>query len=149
MPQKLVTVKTCSNPVEAAFLKAYLEDNGIPASDGAEDARAWTGRYAAIGRGVRLRVAPKDAGRARDLLENPPLPEPGWEAAIAYGAEKPSAPRANEPITRCPNCGSANVAEAALPAPVRVLITVLFLGLPLLFRKVTYICRDCDWGSNR
>ncbi len=149
MKSGLVTVKQCTNPFESAFLKDYLERNGIPARDTGAELRAFTGRYGLLSRGCRVQVRPEDAARARKLLERPPEAPLGF---AAYGVVEPAAPifdvRGN--LLRCPNCGSDNVEEVAISPIIRVLATVLLLGLPLLVaRKRAWVCRDCDWDSTR
>ena len=149
MKSGLVTVKQCTNPFESAFLKDYLERNGIPARDTGAELRAFTGRYGLLSRGCRVQVRAEDAARARKLLERPP------EAPLdfaAYSAAEATAPLfdARGNLLRCPNCGSDNVAEIAISPIIRMLAIILLLGLPLLVgRKRAWVCRDCDWDSTR
>lgn len=153
MPQPLVTVKTCSNAFESAFLKAYLEGNGIRTWDTGEQQKAWLGRYSMLARGTRIQVLPKDAARARKLLENPPefhMPEEAEDETS--GASEALALEFDEGgnLLKCPNCGSENIEELTTSPVVRLVLTILFLGLPLLFsQKRAWICRDCDWDSHR
>ncbi len=145
----LVTVKRCTNPFESAFLKDYLERNGIPARDTGMELRAFTGRYGLLSRGCQVQVRAEDAARARALLEHPP------EAPLDFAAQDTAdiaAPLfdARGNLLRCPNCGSDNVEEITISPIIRMLAIILLLGLPLLVaRKRAWVCRDCDWDSTR
>ncbi len=151
-PARRVLAKRCANSMEAAFLKGYLEDNGIPAWDGRETERAWTGRYGAISRGARLTVRASDYARAKPLLATPPPPP-------SYAEDEPDAPKESfvlpedgTPLERCPNCGSENI-ELLESSPLwRWATGLILLGIPFFLRsgpRSTYICRDCDWDSLR
>ena len=139
-------VQQCDNAFEAAFLKGYLDQHGIKAWADGEDSLRFSGKYAVIGKGVRVFVAPKDAARARKLIENVPSPEelpdeffdeePESElAGNGTSAEAPAAP------VVCPNCGSAHIGRTGLPLLVRILL----LGIPNLFHQPKWYCADCDW----
>lgn len=46
---------------------------------------------------------------------------------------------------KCPHCGSKNIAEMESPIFFRLAVTILLLGLPLLFPKPrTWMCKDCE-----
>jgi len=154
MIEKLVTVKHCSNPFEASFLQAYLENHGIRVHNSGDDLRSWTGRYSMLSRGIRLQVFARDAVKAEQLLENPPEhhgeeeeTESGEEETASGGPPETIAP--NGDLTRCPNCGSTNIEELRTPPLLRILSIIFLLGLPLLFSRRVWICRDCDWDSSR
>lgn len=149
MKSSLVTVKRCSNPFESAFLKDYLERNGIPARDSGMELRAFTGRYGLLSRGCQVQVRPEDAARARALLEHPPENPPDFAGQKGPAAAMPQYD-ASGTLLACPNCGSNKIEEITVSPFVRVISTILLLGLPLLMpRKRTWICRDCDWDSAR
>lgn len=147
MATKLVTIKQCNDPAEAAFFAGLLEDQGIVVENTAEKMGAWTGRYSLLARGPRLRVHQKDAARARSLIANPPgvadllqeesdvEPEKGWTW--------------EGPFTQCPLCGSSNL--HAVPANLLLCwaLTMLSFGFCRPSEETLWICRDCDWDSRR
>lgn len=46
---------------------------------------------------------------------------------------------------KCPHCGSKNFSEVVSSAPFRLILTILLLGLPLLFPQPrTWVCKDCE-----
>lgn len=107
MNPKLVTIKQCGNPAEAAFFASYLAENGIHAINSAETMGAWTGRYSLLSRGPVLRVETKDVSKARRLLQNPPIPlDEDMESTYI-----PAVPHytPGETLTQCPLCGSENI----------------------------------------
>lgn len=139
-PTDVIGVHLCANPFEAAFLKAYLESEGVTAWYDGEDARGFTGRYAIVGRGVYLRVHKKDAKRARALLERAPAPQEADEDAD--GRElAPEAHTAPSVPGSCPNCGSTHVARVKTPR----WLVFLLLGLPCLFHGKSWNCPQCGW----
>lgn len=151
MPEKLVVVKTCSSALEAEFIKAYLENNGIRATSTGAQQRAWTGRYAAIARSARVLVLPGDAARARALLEHPPAMELPEDAEVEVEEFQPEYNEDGD-LLKCPNCGSERIEEITSSPIMRLVMTIILLGLPLLFGwggRRTWMCRDCDWDSNR
>lgn len=145
--EKLVTVKQCSNPFEASFLQAYLENNGIRVHNSGDDLRSWTGRYSMLSRGIRLQVFARDAAKAKQLLEHPPENN-DIEEEPASGEPQESGVISGD-LTRCPNCGSTNIEELRTPPLLRILSIIFLLGLPLLFSRRAWICHDCDWDSSR
>lgn len=143
-PTDLVTVQQCSNPFEAAFLKAYLQSEGVNAWFDGEDARGFTGRYSVVGRGVCLRVRKQDAKRARLLLEHvpePPALDEDEETAEEIVEDNGSCVTAVPDPESCPNCGSTKIGRAKAP---RWLMIVL-LGLPALLRGNSWSCAACGW----
>lgn len=154
MSKDLVTVKQCSSALESSFIKAFLENNGIKVWDTGDQQRSWTGRYSMLSRGARIMVLPGDAARARKLLENPPefhIPEDEEEAADESGGTAPKMEFDEEGnLLRCPNCGADKIEELVSSPVVRWITVIILLGLPLLSpQKRTWICRACDWDSNR
>ena len=148
MQSDLVVVKECASAVEASFIASYLETNGIRVHNSADDMRAWTGRYSQISRSAKLRVFRQDAARARQLLENPPqLPETPDDpdmpdvqnVLIEQGVE----------LESCPICGSKNIESYAHEGLFSLLFSLLSLGLYKASGETVWVCRDCDWDSNR
>lgn len=143
MHRSQVVVHYCENHFEAAFMKGYLDECGIKSWADGEDSLRFSGRYAVIGKGVRLFVAPKDAKRARELLENVPEPEALPEEFQEVPVEESEPPKA-APVAvpaACPNCGSRNISRTQPPR----ILNLLLLGLPRLFYTAQWYCTDCDW----
>lgn len=143
MHRSQVIAHYCENLFEAAFMKGYLDEHGIKSWADGEDSLRFSGRYAVIGKGVRLFVAPKDAKRAKELLENLPEPEELPEEFQAELEAEPEPPKAKPVVvpTACPNCGSQNIGRTQPPR----LLNLLLLGLPRLFYTAQWYCADCDW----
>lgn len=143
MQRNQVVVHFCENPFEAAFMKGYLDEHGIRSWADGEDSLRFSGRYAVIGKGVRLFVAPKDARRAKELLENVPEPEELPEKFQEEPEDEPERPipQASFALTACPNCGSKNIGRTQPPR----LLNVLLFGLPRLVYTAQWYCADCDW----
>jgi len=144
---RLVTIKQCSDPAEAAFFADYLEQSGIHVENSVEKMGAWTGRYSMLSRGPVLRVYPKDAAKARELLKNPPPPvdeDFGLQLEVPEQNWKPG-----EALHACPTCGSANIVSVPGNLLIGWLFYVLTLGIVKPFGEPMWICRDCDWDSRR
>ncbi|HPO13520.1 MAG TPA: hypothetical protein PLI09_08755 [Candidatus Hydrogenedentes bacterium] len=151
MAENLVVVKTCSSALEAEFIKNFLENNGIRATSSAPQLRSWTGRYTAIARSAKVLVLPRDAARARALLEHPPTMELPEDAEVETEELQPEYNDDGD-LLRCPNCGSERIEEITSSPIMRLVMTIILLGLPLIFgwgSRRTWVCRDCDWDSNR
>ena len=146
-PSQLITVKQCGDPAEAAFFADYLEQSGIHVENSAEKMGAWSGRYSMLSRGPVLRVYPKDAARARELLKNPPPPSEEEFEMPFEAPERNWTP--GEDLHSCPLCGSANI--VAIPGNLLVgwVFRLLTLGMFRPFGAPMWICRDCDWDSRR
>jgi hypothetical protein len=148
MPPEFVTVKECASAVEAAFIASYLENNGIMVHNTADDMRAWTGRYSQIARGPKLRVHAKDAARARQLLENPPvLPETPDDPSLP-DVQSVEIPEGVE-LDMCPVCGSENIESYRHEGLFSLLLSLLTLGMFKASGATVWVCRNCDWDSNR
>ena len=131
--ESLVLIARFNNAFEAGLAQLKLESEGIQVYP--EDAMV-TGIDAYTGqRGSRVRVRPEDAPRAVDLLRA----TPARKALVG--------PFAVPDVLTCPACASTNVA----PRPVSKLLTILLLGLPVLFTKATLRCAACGhvWSPAR
>ena len=132
MTARLVTIKSYVNPHEAQLDRTLLEVEGILAFT-----QDQTMNYLSFGTvNVRLQVPQEFVEQARHILWGDDEatdwePDPDTEA---------SAPTAG-PVTcpRCQSLGAVEVTTGKLP----VLLTVLLLGLPLLFQKKRMRCRAC------
>lgn len=145
MQAKLVTVKQCSDPAEAAFFANYLEENGIHVENSMEKMGAWSGRYSMLARGPVLRVYPKDAPKARQLLQNPPPP---IEEDYEFQTDVPKTDWVpGEQPQACPRCGSGNIVSVPGNLLWGWLVSMLTFGIAKPFGVPMWICRDCDWDS--
>lgn len=151
MPQqRRVTVLTCHDPVQAEFLKSFLNSHGLQA-DLSNNRPGWTGRYGTMARGVRLQVPAQEAAEAKTLIaeaesgvfalseEEEMLEEEDLEGAAAEAALGPYRP------TACPGCGSPEVYEAQRGGWFYKLFNLLFLGLPWLLAPRIWACQHCGW----
>lgn len=152
MAENLVVVKTCSSALEAEFIKNFLENNGVRATSSAPQFRStWTGRRAAMWRSAKVLVLPQDAACARALLEHPPTMELPEDAEVEAEEVEPEYNDGGD-LLRCPNCGSERIEEITASPIMRLVMTIMLFGLPLIFgwgSRRTWVCRDCDWDSNR
>lgn len=147
MQVKLVTIKQCSDPAEAAFFANYLEDNGIHVENSVEKMGAWTGRYSMLAKGPVLRVYPKDAVKARKLLQNPPK---AIDEDFEFHLDAPQTDwTPGEELHACPQCGSVNIVSVPGNLLVGWLFSILTFGIAKPYGTPMWICRDCDWDSKR
>lgn len=147
MATKMVTIKHCNDPAEAAYFAGLLADHGIVVENSAEKMGAWTGRYSLMARGPLLRVHPKDADRARSLIMNAPA---DVESEVGeYAAEPEAAWQSEGPFTHCPLCGSENLHVVPASLLLCWALTMLSFGFCRPSEETLWICRDCDWDSRR
>ena len=119
------TVATFSKPEEAHLFRTRLEAAGIPAYVQDENMIQMDWLYSnAIG-GVRVQIAEDDVDAAHEFL------------AAESGREAPP----SEML--CPACGSERTTVDELPRRVAFL-TLLLLGIPLLFTRRRWRCHSCD-----
>ncbi|MFA7692864.1 MAG: DUF2007 domain-containing protein [Candidatus Hydrogenedentes bacterium] len=145
MQAKLVTVKQCSDPAEAAFFASYLEENGIHVENSVENMKAWSGRYSMLARGPVLKVSMKDVRKARKLLNNPPAP---IDDDYEFPLDSPQGDWVpGETPENCPRCGSANMVSMPGHLFPGLLFSLLTLGIVKPYGQPLWICRDCDWDS--
>ncbi len=126
-----VTVTHVSWLHEADLVKSQLEAEGIEAFVPDAGAASALPLHAQALGGLRVQVRPGDLDQAREIL--------------ALDAE---AERADDPD--CPSCGSSEIRYDRL-APWAAFLAVLFLGVPLLFRRRTLTCQACGhrWVADR
>jgi len=89
-------------------------------------------RFVTVEKGVRLEVLDHDLERARAILE---------EVRAARVKDAEADPYLEEDW-RCSKCRSRNVTYVPLSPPMLIL-TLLLLGLPLMFVKRYKRCADC------
>lgn len=127
---ELVTVATFSAPYEAQLAKGLLETNGIQAFVADEYTIGINWFYSNALGGVRVQVAETDAGQSLKLLDSEV--EPG-------GID----PQTEESWGDCPNCGSRNIAYFTAKQGA-ALLSLLLLGIPLLFPSKKLRCLNCN-----
>jgi hypothetical protein len=123
-------------PLEAQLIHAKLEAEGIPCNLADQNmAQMYSGL---IGIDVRLEVLDHDLERARAILDE-------VRSVRAKNAE-------DEPYLdenwRCSRCRSRNVSYVPLSL-VLMILTLLLMGLPLLFISRQMRCGDCGhiWAA--
>ena len=121
------TVKACRSETEAHLARSLLESAGIKAT-----VHRFS-RYRAIaGGGFLVKVQPMDLGRARSILKKTDR-ETDMDEYISSD---------DESYHRCPECDSVNVDVEPL-AGAKLWLSVLLIGIPLLFMKRNHTCRKC------
>ena len=121
----MVTLTTVLSLVEADILRSRLEANGITTLIPDEGVISVNPLYAGTVGGIRVQVGEKDLSSAREILDLK-------DAPIEKG------------VFECPKCGSdlVDIEYANLPRFL-ALLSVLCLGLPLLWFKKQCRCRIC------
>jgi hypothetical protein len=117
-------------PLEAQLVQAKLQGEGIPVNLADQNmAQLYSGLIAID---VRLEVLDHDLGRARAILD---------EVRAARAKDQEDEPYLDEDW-RCSKCRSRNVGYVSLSFPMLVL-TLLLMGLPLMFIPRQKRCGDC------
>ncbi len=126
----MVTVTRVHTVAEADALSSHLQREGIPAFV-PDQYVATTYPMHGAGLGIRVQVDESDVSRAREILKEELPPE-----QLA--------------LFECPECGSDAVCYEAVSKRF-IYLTVLLLGLPLLWLKQEYLCEDCGhkWKKPR
>ncbi len=117
-------------PLEAQLIQAKLQAEGIPCN--LADQNMAQMYSALIGIDVRLEVLDHDLERARAILE---------EARAARATDGEDDPYLDEDW-RCSKCRSRNVGYVPL-GNLLFGLSLLMLGLPLMFIKRYKRCKDC------
>jgi hypothetical protein len=117
-------------PLEAQLVAAKLQSENIPCNLADQNmAQIYS---SLIGLDVRVEVLAHDLERARAILD-------AVQAARTKDAQ--NEPYLDEPW-RCSKCRSRNVGSVPLSLP-RLILTLVLLGLPLLFIQRQKRCADC------
>jgi hypothetical protein len=139
-PIRWETVATFWKSVDAHMARLKLESEDIDCMIIDENLVATDWLWANAVGGIKLQVPAPDVWRARALLERP----------AAGGAESNAA--GGEPLydglERCPQCGSEEIAEQRFSRRLAFL-TILLLGAPLPFLKVSQRCMGCGFEWKR
>ena len=121
----MLTIATFSKPEEAHMLRLRLEAGGVPAYIQDENIVQTDWLYSnAIG-GVRVQISEDDAGRAKEILQDPGI-----------GTDPMGMPA-------CPKCFSTNTEPDGAPRKLSFL-SILLAGIPFLVSKTRWRCADCS-----
>jgi hypothetical protein len=127
--QKLVTIRKFRDLPEALLAKGSIESAGIQcfmADDNLVRLDWFISNF--IG-GIKLKVQPKDAEAAMQILDQPIPAEFGFEGTAAY--EQP----------RCPKCYSLDISFEELNKPVA--FATAYFGVPIPLARETWVCHTC------
>ena len=124
-------VATYQQPVVAHLARGCLEAEGIECRLADEHIVGVQWLYATAVGGVKLKVRERDQEWARTLLGD-------------VGREHPSARWITGDLERprCVRCGCLDLTPAATPLWL-LLGSLLLLGVPLVFRRHRWACRQC------
>ncbi|MTI29386.1 DUF2007 domain-containing protein [Xanthovirga aplysinae] len=139
--EKLVTIATFQNPVQANIYKGKLEAANIYCFLADENIVSVNWLFSnAIG-GIKLQVAEKDAEKAKLLLEDNPKNAPSPEEDESINPSKNT--------VQCPKCRSLNIRKEKFSKEVASW-SLIFLGFPLPFFSKTHHCFDCghEWKNS-
>ncbi len=130
----LVALRSFSTPTEASMAKARLEQAGIAAYLDNENLVAANWLLSNATGGVKVLVSEIDAARANDILDTRfELDEEDRDEDDGYAEE----------AYRCPKCHRKQISFVGLHIVVLTL-SLLLLGIPLMFIPRKKHCRDCD-----
>ena len=140
MNQKLVTIASYPQPIEAHIAKGRLEAEGILCFLADENIVSVHPFYSNAVGGVKLKVREEEAEKAYTILQqiDALAPEPNtFEVADHLP---------NENTVICPNCGSEDAYATRFSRKIFALSLILF-GFPLPFIRRTFHCPACghEW----
>jgi predicted RNA-binding Zn-ribbon protein involved in translation (DUF1610 family) len=138
MEEKLVTVATFAQPIEAHIAKGRLESEGILCFLGDENIVSVHPFYSNAVGGVKLKVREKEAEQAFAIMSQIQAEEPEPNAFAAEGHV------ASENTVICPNCGSEDAYVNWFSKKMFAFSMVLF-GFPLPFIRKSFQCPACGY----
>lgn len=148
MSNKLITVASCSEPIEGHLLRTRLEDEGIRCFVADEHTVSANWFYSnAIG-GMKLQVCEADLDEARDILISALEERESDDASVDWSEVNPDwtfdaeTETASEEQYSCPNCDSTEVFYEKF-SKQWVFLSILLLGIPLPFLSREWSCRSC------
>jgi len=152
MSDKLVTIATFGTPLEADLAKIRLDAAGILSFVQDQTTAGMQAFFVMGHESVRLQVRTEDAQEAIKVIsedtdedffkENEFEPEPVAEPE-AEREKQPHIPESSAREKICPECGSDRVESAYNLSFSRFLLSVLMLGIPLLFFRRQNHCSRC------
>ncbi len=142
LDEKLITVVTAVYPHELTVIKGRLEAEGIPCFLKNEQIIQVAPFYSNTAGGVQLQVLESDLAKAQEIIalnesDYIDLSNEESQDNIIQPAEEVYGKR------RCPNCGSGAILPHKLPVFLYA-VSILLLGIPLLFIKRKYHCFTCE-----
>lgn len=136
MSEKLVTIATFSQSVEADLVKSKLESEDIECFIADQNVIQWNWLYSNAVGGIKVQVRESDAKRALEIIrsKSEELDSSEEDAEIA--------------TLKCPKCNSSGVSYEKFAKKI-LFISWLFLGIPLPFLKRKYRCANCayEWKA--
>jgi len=135
MDDKLVTVASFSEPIQAHLASAKLEAEGIEYFIIDENIVGMYWLYSQAVGGVKLQVRERDAEKATQLLQT------GSQKQDAVVEKKESVKQGSDIC--CPKCGSGDIEYEKYSKTVFYL-TILFFKFPVPFLKDEYRCNSCE-----
>ena len=111
MQENIIVLDSYYDPLAAHLSRTKLEAAGIPCFLTNENLVSLNRMYSPVAGGVRLHVYQRDAGRATEVLREPPVMR-----AVVGGLAEPTV-QAEVAQQRCPRCGSDEVAYDAAAQP--------------------------------
>jgi hypothetical protein len=131
--ERLVQIAVFNHSVEAHLCKTRLESEGIECFLQGDVALNINLFGTAALDSLRLEVRESDAERAIEILK---------EGVQETGVEDNDTDGKATHGPCCPRCGSFEI-SGRKRSPVFVLLSLLLLGIPLLFMRTTWECRNC------
>jgi DNA-directed RNA polymerase subunit RPC12/RpoP len=135
--EKLVTVATFSDVLEAKIVQSMLESEGISCFVQDENIIGINWMLSAAVGGVKLKVRESDLNEASLLLS-----ENAKMIMVPEFASDERAQSSNDAV-RCPECGSDNVVREQLSKRA-FFLSWIFLGFPIPFFSNSYRCLSCN-----
>jgi hypothetical protein len=127
--RRMLTIRQFRDLPEALLAKGSLESAGIEAVLTDDNIIRLDWFWSNLMGGIKLKVAPEDAGVANEILDQP-IPE-GFDAAGVGEYRQP----------QCPKCQSLDVNFQEV-APAAFLSTAL--SVPIAFHRRAWRCHCCD-----
>lgn len=135
MVEKLVTIATFADPIEANLAKIKLASEDIDCFLLDENAVATYWLISSVLGGIKLQVRQSDVTKATEILSRKP----------AQTEEPEEKEQDDEPaIPPCPKCGSEDV-EYERFSKKWAFLSILLFRFPLPFLKETYKCKTCGF----
>ena len=133
MTEKLVTIATYADPIEANLAKIKLASEDIDCFLADENAVAVYWLAAGAMGGIKLQVKEADASKAAEILSS---------KKIVTEDEKDNVAIDEPAIPNCPQCGSDDVQYEKFSRKM-VFLSILLIRMPVTYPKDSYKCRTC------
>ena len=134
MSEKLITIATFSQEIEAHLSKIRLESEGIECFIADEYIVTMNWLYSNAVGGVKLKVKESDVERTIEILRQEPVSTDSVGDRVSEDDNEP----------RCPKCNSLDVYYEKFSRRL-VFASWLLLGVPFPFLKRKWKCRKCGY----